>query len=83
MKNGKAFGARVTRMRTKRGWDIQDLVKATGVSYQSLWRIERGQHKEPGVFTAAKIAKALGCSVDYLVGLYEDEDSELLAPAVA
>jgi transcriptional regulator with XRE-family HTH domain len=70
-------------MRTKRGWDIQDLVKASGVSYQSLWRIERGQHKEPGVFTAAKIAKALGCSVDYLAGLYEDEDSEWLAPAVA
>jgi transcriptional regulator with XRE-family HTH domain len=48
-----------------------------------LWRIERGTQGEPGVFTAAKIAKALGCSVDYLVGLYEDEDSEQLAAAVA
>lgn len=83
MRNGKAFGARVARKRTERGWEIQDLVKASGVSYQSLWRIERGQHKEPGVFTAARIAKALGCSIDYLAGLYEDEKSERLAAAVA
>jgi transcriptional regulator with XRE-family HTH domain len=78
MRNSKAMGARVEKMRLKRHWELQDLVRATGISYQSLWRIERGLHKDPGVFTAAKIAKALGCSVDYLAGLYEDDDSELL-----
>jgi hypothetical protein len=30
-----------------------------------------------------RLAKVLGVSVDYLVGMYEDEDSERLAPAVA
>ncbi len=76
MKNGKAFGKRVALKREERGWTTQDLVKETGISYQSLWRIERGQHKEPGVFTAARIAKALGVSLDYLAGLYaNDEES--------
>jgi XRE family transcriptional regulator, master regulator for biofilm formation len=83
MKDGKAFGRRVERMRAKRRLTTQELAEQTGLSYQSLWRIERGTQGEPGVFTAAKIAKALGCSVDYLVGLYEDEDSERLAAAVA
>jgi transcriptional regulator with XRE-family HTH domain len=84
MKNGKAFGVRVEKMRTRRGLTTQELAEQTGISYQSLWRIERGQHKEPGVFTAAKIARALGCSLDYLVGLYEENtDSEPFAAAGA
>ena len=81
MKNGKAFGARVERMRTRRGLSTQELAERAKITYQSLWRIERGQHKEPGIFTAAKIARALGCSLDYLVGLYEDEPSELMPAA--
>ena len=64
-----AFGKRVERMRTRRRLSLPDLVERTGLSYQSLWRIERGQQGEPGLFTAAKIANALGCSLDYLAGL--------------
>jgi transcriptional regulator with XRE-family HTH domain len=80
----KSLGKRVEKMRTRRRWELQDLATATGVSYQSLWRIERGQQGEPGAFTLAKIAKALGCSVDYLVGLYEDDpESEGTPAAVA
>jgi transcriptional regulator with XRE-family HTH domain len=69
-----AFGKRVERMRTRRRLSLPDLVERTGLSYQSLWRIERGQQGEPGLFTAAKIANALGCSLDYLAGLYVEED---------
>jgi transcriptional regulator with XRE-family HTH domain len=81
MMDRKGLGKRVEKMRTRRRWELQDLATATGVSYQSLWRIERGQQGEPGAFTLAKIAKALGCSVDYLVGLYEEEDSEQVPTA--
>ena len=72
MEDVQAFGKRVEQMRTRRRLSIPELVDLTGLTYQSLWRIERGQQGEPGVFTAAKIAHALGCSVDYLVGLYEE-----------
>src|SRR5215831_14975343 len=72
--DNEAFGKRVAGMRTRRRLSLPDLVERTGLSYQSLWRIERGQQGEPGLFTAAKIANALGCTLDYLAGLYEDED---------
>ena len=88
MNDVQAFGKRVEQMRTRRRLSIPELVDLTGLTYQSLWRIERGQQGEPGVFTAAKIANALGCSVDYLVGLYEETtaseaeaaETELVAP---
>jgi transcriptional regulator with XRE-family HTH domain len=85
MKNGKAFGKRVALMRERRRLSTQELADKTGISYQSLWRIERGQHKDPGLFTAARIARELGVSLDYLAGLYEgdDKDNELLPAAVA
>jgi transcriptional regulator with XRE-family HTH domain len=77
MVDRKGLGKRVEKMRTRRRWEVQDLATASGVSYQSVWRIERGQQGEPGAFTLGKIAKALGSSVDYLIGLYEeDKDSE-------
>src|SRR5262245_50520510 len=72
MNDVRAFGVRVEQMRNQRRLSTQELADKSGISYQSLWRIERGQHKEPGLFTAARLADALQCSLDYLVGLYED-----------
>ena len=84
MNDVKAFGRRVEKMRTQRRLSTQDLADRAGMTYQSIWRIERGQHKEPGLFTAARLAYALQCSLDYLVGLYEEEtDSELVPAAIA
>jgi transcriptional regulator with XRE-family HTH domain len=82
MKNGEAFGKRVAMMRERRRLTTQELADQTGISYQSLWRIERGQHKDPGLFTAARIARVLGVSLDYLAGLYEDEESERFTAGV-
>ena len=80
----KTFGVRVEKMRNQRRLSTQELADKSGISYQSLWRIERGQHKEPGLFTAARLARALQCSLDYLVGLYEeDTESEYKPAAVA
>ena len=79
------FGQRVTRMREKRGMTQQELAAKAQTTYQTIWRIENGKHAEPGIYIAARIARALGVSLDYLCGVYEDEaeDSELLAAAVA
>jgi transcriptional regulator with XRE-family HTH domain len=77
MDKAKAFGLRVEKMRARRHLSTQELAERTGLSYQSVWRIERGQHKEPGVFTTEKIARALGCTTDYLIGMQEDDESQL------
>jgi DNA-binding XRE family transcriptional regulator len=69
-------GERVAKERTKRGWTQQELASHAGVRYETVNRIENGKHTEPRVYVAVALAKALGVTVDYLVGMYEDEPSE-------
>lgn len=44
----------------------QKLAKKIGVSLITIGRYERGE-RVPSIETAAKIAKALGCTIDELV----------------
>lgn len=66
------FGQRVMAMRERRGLTQQELAQQAGTSYQTIWRIERGLLKAPNVFLAARIAKALSASLDYLAGIYDE-----------
>jgi len=71
------FARRVAEEREKLGWTQQELASRAGTSYQTIWRIENGKHKEPGIYVARKIARALRVSMDYLTGVYEADDGEL------
>jgi transcriptional regulator with XRE-family HTH domain len=81
MNDVEAFGKRVEQQRRIRHLSIRDLESRTGLSYQSIWRIERGVQGEPGVFTAAKLARALDCSIDYLCGFYAEREHVFAAAA--
>jgi transcriptional regulator with XRE-family HTH domain len=83
MNNVKEFGLCVTKMRGKRRLTTQELADRSGISYQTIWRIERGHHKDPSLFTAARLARALDCSLDHLVDLYEEDEDSELKPAAA
>jgi transcriptional regulator with XRE-family HTH domain len=67
------FATRVAQKRLERRWTQQELAERANTSYQTIWRIEKGLHKEPGIYMARSIAKALGVSLDYLVNLYGDD----------
>jgi transcriptional regulator with XRE-family HTH domain len=69
----QTFGHRVARMRKLRGMTPQELAAKADTTYQTIWRIEHGKHVEPGIYIAARIAWALGVSLDYLAGLYDEE----------
>jgi hypothetical protein len=43
--------------------------------------LESGDLKDIQTSTARRLARALGTSVDYLIGTFEDEENELLAAA--
>ena len=81
------FGERLARLREERGWTQQDLAEHSGVPYITIYRVERGVHKEPRVSVAAKLARALAVPLDVLADTYgeviRDDDSEQLAAAVA
>jgi transcriptional regulator with XRE-family HTH domain len=84
------FGERLKRLREERGWTQQELADRSRVPYITIYRCERGQHQEPRVSVAAKLARALGVSLDVLANTYGDvvrgedvNESDLLAAAVA
>jgi XRE family transcriptional regulator, master regulator for biofilm formation len=72
------LGERVERLRRERRLSQVDLSQHAHISQGLLSRIERGQTPNPGADALKGLARALGCSIDYLVGLY-DEDPSLAA----
>ncbi|MEU1526929.1 helix-turn-helix transcriptional regulator [Nocardia rhamnosiphila] len=54
------------RFRTARGWSQTKLAEVSGIDQRQISRYEVGQ--EPGLSTAAKLAFALGVSLDELAG---------------
>jgi len=75
------FARRVKAVREKRRMSQQELASKADTSYQTIWRIERGKHAEPGIYVARKIARALDVSLDYLVDLYEESHDSEINPA--
>ena len=66
------FGERLLQARKKRKVSQDDLAKKLGVHAPVIGRYERGEVK-PSIETAARMAEALGVSLDYLTGL-SDQD---------
>lgn len=72
------FGERLLQVRKKRKVSQDDLAKKLGVHAPVIGRYERGEVK-PSIETAARMADALGVSLDYLTGLSDQElDQDLV-----
>lgn len=63
------LGRRLQQARRAAGLTQQDLCHQAGLSYSTLAKIERGAIKAPSIFTIQNIAKALGTTLNDLVGL--------------
>ena len=61
------IGKNITRLREQRGITIRDLSFKTNIAENSLSSIEHGK-KGVGLLTLIKLADALNCSLDNLVG---------------
>ena len=71
------FGQRVARIRQERGLSVQELATQAKTTYQTIWRIETGAMKDPGIHLARRIARALGVGVDYLIGMFDEDEEEV------
>ena len=78
------IGERIALLRNKRNMRQSDLAREASIPLSTINMLEAGVRSGEGlsVKTARKIANALGVTLDYLCGPYEEEDSELL-PALA
>ena len=70
------IGEKIQRLRDKRQMSQADLAAASGVGQSLLSKIEGGSRPNPTGDVLQKLAKTLGCTTDYLLGMHEEEDSE-------
>lgn len=69
------FADRIKLLRSERGYSQKKLGDLVGVSKVSIFNYENGLQL-PSVEMLVNLAKALNCSVDYLLGLSIDNEEE-------
>ena len=77
------MGQRVARERERKGWTQKELAARSKVPYETINRLEKGMHTSARGDVIVALARTLGTTTDYLLGMYGDKDSEQLAAAVA
>ena len=60
-------GKNIKKHRTKLGLSQEEFAQKSGVKYTTLTKVESGVIKTPSVLITAKIAKALGVSIEDLL----------------
>jgi transcriptional regulator with XRE-family HTH domain len=73
------LGRRIQRLRAKKGLSRRQLEIAAEIPHGVVSRLESERSDKrawPSVPAAMRLAKVLGVSVDYLIGMYEEEDEE-------
>jgi transcriptional regulator with XRE-family HTH domain len=72
----EGFGQRVIKARDKHGWTRRELARRAGLHEQHLAKVERGNRHRIEGETIIKLARALGCTSDYLLGLRDEGEEE-------
>ena len=67
MTSGKTISKNIKKMRAKLSLTQDDLAKKADIKYTTLMKVESGTVNKPSVQTMAKIAKALGVSIEDLI----------------
>jgi transcriptional regulator with XRE-family HTH domain len=67
-----SLGERLAQVRAVRRMSQQRLAQRTGLKIQNISRIETDQREHVRSDTLRRLAEALGCTSDYLIGLTED-----------
>ena len=64
---GQEVGKQIKKLRQERELSQEALAREADIPYTTLTKIESGVIKNPSVYNIAKIAEALGSSVDSLI----------------
>lgn len=68
----KVIGDRLRLLREERGLNQSELGRLSGVARSQISRIEKEERPGVGAVMIAQIARALGTTSDYLIGLTDD-----------
>ncbi|HEY5869933.1 MAG TPA: helix-turn-helix transcriptional regulator [Candidatus Tectomicrobia bacterium] len=67
------MGERIKHQREKCGFSQKELAALTRMRQNVISRLEHGDTPNPGADVLKRLAIALRCSIDYLVGLYGED----------
>ena len=71
-----SLGQKLRQLREKRGWSQNELSRQTGVRQALLSELESDKKRDTTGQALKHLARALGVSVDYLVGMYDTADED-------
>lgn len=57
----------LVKIRKQKGWSQEKLAVESGISYNTIIKIERGGIENPKIATVIKLSKALNVKIDDLV----------------
>jgi transcriptional regulator with XRE-family HTH domain len=75
------IGERIQRLRAQRGWSQNELAKQAKLYQALISRLENQVQDTLHPEALKKLAKTLGVSADYLIGMYEEEEGRPVKPA--
>lgn len=67
---------RVEQCRTEKGWTRAELARRAQVNQTHLWKILGGQRPRVEALTVKRLARALGVTTDYLLGMDVADEEE-------
>jgi transcriptional regulator with XRE-family HTH domain len=76
------LGDRIKRQREKRRLTQTELAERANVNQALISRLESKISASTNTEALKRLATALGCTTDFLVGMHEDDESEFLPTAV-
>ena len=68
------LGSRLKRERERKGWSQNELSRQSGVRQALISELESGKKQDTTGLVLKRLARTLGVTMDYLAGMYEEED---------
>jgi transcriptional regulator with XRE-family HTH domain len=75
------IGERIRKRRQELGWSQRELAQRVSTRQATIADLERGAQKETSTALIRRLAKVLGVTSDWLIGMYEDDDQGDSKPA--
>ena len=77
------LGEKIATRRKQLGWTQTDLARKIGIASSRISEFENGIKTDCNLSTAKRLARALGCSIDYLADTWDEgeEPAEAATPA--
>ena len=71
-----SLGAKLSELRLRRGFSLQEVADAVGVSKTHIWALEKGKSDNPSMDLLKKLAEYYKVPVGYLAGADETASLE-------